>query len=38
MGGLAFAITIAILEFFIKANIEAKQTKVRFVSFFDINK
>ena len=29
IGGLALAITIAVLEFFIKANIEAKQTKVR---------
>jgi hypothetical protein len=28
IGGLALAITIAVLEFFIKANIEAKQTKV----------
>jgi hypothetical protein len=28
IGGLALAITIAVLEFFVKANIEAKQTKV----------
>ena len=37
IGGLALAITIAVLEFFIKANIEAKQTKVRIskkVTFF----
>jgi len=30
IGGLALAITIAVLEFFIKANIEARQTKVDF--------
>ncbi|CAF0910875.1 unnamed protein product [Adineta steineri] len=35
IGGLALAITIAILEFFIKANIEAKQTKN---NFFDVMK
>ena len=28
IGGLALAIVIAVLEFFVKANIEAKQTKV----------
>ncbi|CAF1149652.1 unnamed protein product [Rotaria sp. Silwood1] len=35
IGGLALAMTIAILEFFIKANIEAKQTKT---NFFDVIK
>lgn len=32
IGGLALAITIAVLEFFIKANIEAKQSQV-FIDF-----
>lgn len=35
IGGLALAITIAILEFFIKANIEARQTKN---NFFEVMK
>ncbi|CAF3435085.1 unnamed protein product [Rotaria socialis] len=35
IGGLALAMTIAIIEFFIKANIEAKQTKN---NFFDVMK
>ncbi|CAF1193179.1 unnamed protein product [Rotaria sordida] len=35
IGGLALAMTIAILEFFIKANIEAKQTKN---NIFDVMK
>ncbi|CAF4355291.1 unnamed protein product, partial [Rotaria magnacalcarata] len=31
IGGLALAILIAVLEFFVKANNEAKQTKNNFV-------
>ncbi len=31
---MALAITIAVLEFFIKANIEAKQTKVRIENIY----
>ncbi|UJR30873.1 hypothetical protein I4U23_018386 [Adineta vaga] len=37
IGGLALAITIAILEFFIKANIEAKQTKHNFLDVMKRN-
>ncbi|CAF0851429.1 unnamed protein product [Adineta ricciae] len=37
IGGLALAITIAVLEFFIKANIEAKQTKHNFLDVMKRN-